>query len=472
MPRTAQTRRDFIVAAGVGAASFMLPEASFTVAEVPPERPNVILCMADDLGWGDPAYNGNKNIKTPHLDVLSREGLRLDRFYAGAPVCSPTRGSCLTGRHPYRYGIFNANKGHLPREEVTLAEALKTQGYLTGHFGKWHLGTLTKTIKDSNRGGPRGVKHYAPPWDHGFDVCFSTEAKVPTWNPMKQPDSDEPYGTHYWVGPEQRATENLEGDDSRIIMDRALPFIERAAREHKPFLAVVWFHAPHLPVVAGPRHRALYADQPEAAQHYFGCISALDEQIGRLRAKLVELGLARNTMLCFCSDNGPEGREFDGTNGSAGPLRGRKRSLFEGGVRVPGLLAWPQRIKQPRAINMPCCTSDYFPTILDALGFRMKGQPEPVDGISLLPMIDGKMSARPTPIAFESGKQLALIDNRHKLISQNNGKTFALYDLIDDPGETRDLAEQEPGLVSKYRRMLAIWQESCRSSRAGEDYGA
>ncbi|KPK43591.1 MAG: hypothetical protein AMK72_13125 [Planctomycetes bacterium SM23_25] len=422
--------------------------------------------MTDDQGWGDCGYNGHPVLKTPTLDEMSRSGIRFQRFYAGAPVCSPTRGSCITGRHPYRYGVFFANVGHMPKEEVTLAEVLKTQGYVTGHFGKWHLGTLTKTVKESNRGGPRGAAHYSPPWENGFDVCFSTEAKVPTLDPMKRPGSDQPYGTHYWTGPGRMAADNLDGDDSRIIMDRAVPFIRKAVREGKPFFAVIWFHAPHLPVLAGPKHRKLYAGQPERAQHYLGCITAMDEQMGRLRAELRDLGAAAGTMLWFCSDNGPEGRTRTPTNGSAGGLRGRKRSLFEGGLRVPGLLEWPARIKKPRTVSVPCGTEDYFPTVLAALGIELgKGRKvEPIDGINLMPLIEGRMTQRPRPLGRESRGQVALIDNRYKLIRTGGGrrrkakrqqepkaprpgKGWMLFDLIEDPAEKNDLAAAKPEIV-------------------------
>ncbi len=479
MNTVGNTRRDFLKVAGLGAVSTVLPRR--LPAEVAGrDKPNVILCMTDDQGWGDTGYNGHKVLKTPNLDAMSSEGIRFDRWYAGAPVCSPTRGSCMTGRHPYRYGIFGANVGHMRKQEITLAEALKTQGYTTGHFGKWHLGTLTQTVKESNRGGPRGVEHYGPPWEHGFDVCFSTEAKVPTYDPMVTPrgwrrtkgaKAGKPFGTHYWTGPGQRVTDNLKGDDSRVIMDRVIPFIEDAVAHNKrPFLAVVWFHAPHLPVVAGPTHRAIYQDQPAAAQHYYGCITAMDEQVGRLRAKLRELGVERNTMLWFSSDNGPEGRRYNGNNGSAGPFRGRKRSLFEGGVRVPGLLIWPAKIAAPRVVKMPCCTSDYFPTVLDVLGHRMKGLPEPVDGISLLGVIEGKMTSRPVPIAFESRGQVSLTDNRYKLISQDGGKAYMLFDLLGDSGETKDLAAAKPQIVDRMRSILQRWRRSCKASLAGKDY--
>ncbi len=432
------------------------------------DRPNVILAMTDDHGWGDTGYNGHPHLKTPTLDAMARAGLRFDRFYAGAPVCSPTRGSAITGRHPYRCGITFANVGHLPPEEITLAEALKTQGYTTGHFGKWHLGTLTRTEKDSNRGGPRGAGHYAPPWEHGFDVCFSTEAKVPTWDPMRKPGTDRPYGTAYWTGPETKAAENLAGDDSRVIMDRAIPFIRDAADKKAPFLAVIWFHTPHEPVLTGQKYLKMYDGAgSEKERHYWGCLTAMDEQMGRLRDELRRLGVARNTMLWFCADNGPEHRRGPG---SAGGLRGRKRDLFEGGIRVPGLLEWPARVPRPRATGVPCSTSDYFPTVLAALGFRMKGQPEPLDGVDLVPLIDGRMDERPRPIAFESRGQIALVDNRWKLITRDKGKSWMLFDLAADPAEKEDVAADHPDVVARMKETVEAWRASCRDSLAGEDY--
>jgi len=464
-------RRDFLRSIASGAIALALPQALFSKNnEI--EKPNVILCMADDMGWGDTGFNGNKIIKTGNLDSMAKSGMRFTRFYSGAPVCSPTRGSCLTGRHPYRYGIFFANTGHMRKEEITLADALKTQGYTTGHFGKWHLGTLTTKEKDSNRGGPKSAKHYSPPWNNGFDVCFSTEAKVPTWNPMKKPDTNEPYGTYYWTQDGTKVTDNLQGDDCRVIMDRAVPFIQNATKKRKPFFAVIWFHTPHLPVLTGPKYRKIYSQYSEDEQHYYGCITALDEQIGRLRSQLRKLGIADNTMFWFCSDNGPEGKDgkHSRTRGSAGPFRGRKRSLLEGGVRVPGLLEWPARIKAGRATDIPCSTSDYFPTVMDILGFKIKSRPEPVDGVSLLPLINGKMARRPMPIGFESGSQLSLMDNRYKIYSSNKGKTYMLFDLIKDPGETKDLAAEKPQILKSMKTMLIKWRKSCQDSLAGKDY--
>jgi arylsulfatase A-like enzyme len=465
--------RSLILALGLT----MLPPAGCAVSAPPSDadaaaadlrRPNIILCMADDLGWGDVGYAGNSVIRTPNLDRMASEGVTFTRFYAAAPVCSPTRGSCLTGRHPSRYGIHHANVGSMPAQELTLAERLQAAGYTTGHFGKWHLGTLTTDVADSNRGGSAHPEHYAPPWEHGFDVCFSTEAKVPTWDPMVHPITGAPYGTYYWTGPGERATENLAGDDSRVIMDRVIPFIDDAVAADESFFAVVWFHTPHKPCVAGPTYRAMYADHPEAGQHYFGCITAMDDQIGRLRDALAALGVADETMLFFCSDNGPEEPRDTPTNGSAGPLRGRKRSLFEGGVRVPGLLVYPDLVPDPIRVDVPCSTSDYVPTIEHLLGLSGRG-PQPVDGESMLPIVlEG--AERVNPIGFRFQRKMSLVGNRYKVISVDEGKTFVLFDLAKDPGETHDLAAERPSLLASMRGQLLEWRASCDTSLAGEDY--
>jgi len=469
----AKNRRDFLKAVGLGVADVVFRRTVCMAVPSPDgrqsSRPNIILCMADDQGWGDTGYNGHPILRTPNLDEMARTGIRFDRFYSAAPVCSPTRGSCLTGRHPFRYGIFHANVGHMRPEELTLAEVLKTQGYTTGHFGKWHLGTLTKTLVESNRGGPRGLEHYSPPWENGFDVCLSTEAKVPTWDPMRDPDTGEPYGTHYWKEDSTRETENLEGDDSRVIMDRVIPFLRRAAEGRTPFFTVIWFHTPHRPVKAGPKYLAMYAGRPDRERHYYGCLTAMDEQVGRLRNELRDLGVAENTMLWFCADNGPEGKAGE-LPGSAGPFRGRKRDLFEGGIRVPGLLEWPGEIQGPLVVEAPCCTSDYFPTILEVLGLGSTRKVEPVDGVTLLPFIEGRMEERPTPIAFESDRQLALVDNRYKIYSSDGGETFQLYDLLEDPVESRDLSREKPGVLQSMKETLSSWRFSCKESLDGKDY--
>ncbi|MCD6354172.1 MAG: sulfatase-like hydrolase/transferase [Prolixibacteraceae bacterium] len=443
-----------------------------------PRLPNIILLMADDMGWGDVGFNGNKLIKTPALDKMAHNGLIFTRFYSAAPVCSPTRGSCLTGRNPFRYGVFHANVGKMRAGEVTLAEFLKEKGYATGHFGKWHLGTLTNDIIDANRGG-RTPEEYSPPWDNGFDVCFSTESKVPTWNPMITPGKEtgdigkripgEPFGTYYWTGPEKRATENLEGDDSRIIMDRVIPFVEKSTSDNKPFFAVIWFHTPHLPVLTGERYRNLYLEENTDIQNFYGAISAMDDQIGRLMGTLKMLHQNKNTLLFFTSDNGPEGKTREGrTQGSTAGFRGRKRSLYEGGVRVPGFVLWPKKIKGGKTTNVPLVTSDYFPTILDVLGKKNQFPVTPIDGISMVPVWNGKLKKRPVPIGFQFQKNKTLTDNRFKLVSING--RLELYDILEDPFEVNDISAEQPEMVRNMKTILDSFVVSCEHSCAGSDY--
>lgn len=444
------------------------------------ERPNVVLIMCDDLGWGDVGFNGGTVIETPRLDGLASEGMKFNRFYAAAPVCSPTRGASLTGRHPLRYGIPYANTGHMKPEEWTLAELLKREGYRTGHFGKWHLGALTKTVVEANRGGPRGVAHFSPPQDNGFDVCFSTESKVPTHDPMWKPvgaragghwDALEPsedreaYKTYYWNEKGERVTENLDGANSRVIMDRAVPFIEGSVQEDRPFLSVIWFHTPHLPVVAGSDIVSRYAAYDVHARNYYGCVTAMDQQVGRLVTTLKELGVFEETLLFFCSDNGPEGDT--NSPGSAGPFRGRKRSLYEGGVRVPGFAVWPGRVPAGGETDYPAVTSDYLPTILEALEIEYPDD-RPIDGLSLWPALNGDITERPKPIAFKSRNVATLSDNRFKLVMR--GDRQELYDLANDPGETTDLAESKTDLVTTMRDRFDVWHESVNASAKGADY--
>ena len=437
------------------------------------ERPNIILCMSDDQGWGDVAYNGHPVLRTPHLDQMSREGIRFDRFYSTSPVCSPTRAACLTGRHPYRQGVLFANVGKLKAEEITLPEVLGEQGYATGHFGKWHLGSLTTKTKDGHRGRLGNTATYSPPWENGYDECFVAESGVHTYHIA---DNYEKLGTHYWTGLDQMVpAEEISGDDSKLMMDRALPFIERASKADIPFLAVIWFHTPHQPVLSAPP----YTDGYNEHKDYYGCMTAMDEQMGRLRAKLKELGVEDNTMLWFCSDNGPT--KVKNSWGSTGGLRGGKRSLYEGGVRVPGLLIWPQIIEQPRVVSMPCSTSDYFPTILDMLGLQLPDRP--YDGISLMPLIKGTMTERPKPLAFESSftmreanlgdpsiNQTALIDQHYKIYSKGSGSTYELYDMIADPSEKKNIAKQYPEVVQRMRATIETWRQSCKESAQGKDY--
>ncbi len=451
--------------------------AMLTACQPRSERPNIILMMADDLGWGDTGFNGNMEIVTPNMDKLADMGMTFSRFYSASAVCSPTRASCLTGRNPVRIGVPNANTGHLQKSETSLAEILKEAGYNTGHFGKWHLGTFTTTMSDANRGKPGNSSHVSIPTDHGFDEFFSTESKVPTWDPMIKPrtfntDAGESlrygwtapvgeadsvfYNTRYWTDLDKPDFNNVKGNDSRVIMDRAIEFIERSDAEAKPFFSVIWFHAPHLPVVVPEEYKSRFEVNDNQVQLYYGSISGLDEEIGRLWKALEENNIEDNTLIFFCSDNGPEVR----TPGSAGPFRGRKRDLYEGGIRVPAFVVWPKKIGQGLKTDYPAFTSDYLPTIIDILDLPEINNGKAIDGISLGPVLFEGIEERDIPMGFLYQKSISWVTHQYKLISVDEGKTYELYDLLSDPSEKNNIIESSPELRDELKAGLDKWLES------------
>ncbi|MCF7674509.1 MAG: sulfatase-like hydrolase/transferase [Akkermansiaceae bacterium] len=414
-------------------------------------KPNIILCMTDDQGWGDVSYNGLKAIQTPNLDAMAAASLRFDRFYAAHPSCSPTRASVMTGRHPNRSGVFWPGMP-LRKQEITIAQAVKTVGYTTGHFGKWHLS-----------GGKPGMGRALPasdplhPGHFGFDEWFT----VSNWF-----DTD-------WTFSHNGDPVKVPGDGSDAIMAEALKFIEKNATRDAPFLAVIWFGSPHIPLKPTAEDLKAAGGSP-----YYGEIHGVDRSMGALRAGLRKLGIADNTMLWFNSDNGAwmDPKLAPGTNGSNGVLRGCKGQVWEGGIRVPGLIEWPSRIKQPSATSVPVVTSDIYPTIVELLNIKLPNQNLPLDGISLLPLIDGQMKERPTPIGFwthgntslENGPA-AWNDNRYKLLKLP-GRKYELYDIPADIAEKSDIADQHPEIVARMKAELKNWQQSVLGSNRGEDY--
>jgi len=473
------TRRDFMGFVGAGALLGAMADGAGEG-----RLPNIVLCMADDQGWGDMGYYGHPVLKTPNFDAMAAEALRFDRFYAAAPVCSPTRGSVLTGRHPNRFGCFKW--GHTLRpQEITIAEALKTAGYVTGHFGKWHLGSVRK-------GSP------VNPGASGFDEWFS----APNFF-----DNDP-------IMSREGVAVQTHGESSMVTVDAALEFIRKHAKGPRPFLAVVWFGSPHAPHRAAEEFRRLYRDQPKPKQHFYGEITGMDAAFGKLRRELRRLGIHRNTILWYCSDNG--GIDPKTTGG-----RAKKGSIYEGGLRVPAILEWPARITKPRVTNVPCNTTDIYPTLLDIVGVKMPGQP-PLDGISLVPLLEGRMRRRPKPMGFwdcpirgirtpsrqwmaellaaqKAGKDLpedwrlrkdageikkkypedrfpghsAWLDwpwKLHRIEGKSRGVKLELYNLAADPDEKRNLATRAPDRLRAMRRQLEAWLLSVVRSLNGADY--
>ena len=420
-------------------------------AAEPAPRPNIILCMTDDQGWGDVSYNGLKHIQTPNLDAMAAASLRFDRFYAAHPSCSPTRASVMTGRNPNRDGTFWPGMP-LRKQEMTIAQAVKRVGYATGHFGKWHLS-----------GGQPGMGRALPandplhPGHFGFDEWFS----VSNW-----------FDTN-WTFSRNGTPVKVAGDGSDAIVAEALTFIEKKAATNTPFFTVIWFGSPHVPLAPTAEDLAAAGGSP-----YYGEMLGVDRSMGTLRKALRKLGIADNTLLWFNSDNGAWINEKapPDTNGSNGVLRSGKGELWEGGIRVPGIIEWPARIKTPAITQVPACTSDIYPTIVDILHIDIPNQIQPLDGISLMPLLDGKMKSRPSPIGFWHHGASSLADgpaawndNQYKLHKRGPGK-YELYDLTNDISEKNDLAASHPEVVARMKAELENWQNSVQRSIRGEDY--
>lgn len=422
--------------------------------------------MADDQGWGDTSYNGHPELKTPNLDDLAKSGLRFNHFYTAHFNCSPTRGSVMTGRHPDRYGTFGPGSP-IRAQELTVAKVLQSAGYATGHFGKWHLNGKNGDKNTTALPG-RAILASDPlsPGKMGFDEWVSADNFF---------DLDPVLGRN-------GVPEKFHGDSSDVTTDEALKFIHRQGKAGKPFLAVVWFGSPHGPHQALPGDKAAYAGLPEKDQDYYGELTAVDRSVGRLRAALRELKVSDNTLLWYNSDNGG-----DAGPKSTGFLRGSKGTMWDGGLRVPGLVEWPARIPKAFTIDVPCSTLDIYPTVLEATGAVAKNQIQPLDGVSLIPFFEQKTAARSKAIPFWAhGKKgsghaaliawpykLHLDPNERKKKARTEGNTLPsalLFDLSKDPKETTDLAAQQPERVAKMKAELEAWKASVEKSLAGADY--
>jgi arylsulfatase A-like enzyme len=425
----------------VGLALLAAPTAAHAAAA---PRPNVVLVMTDDQGWGQTGYYKHPVLKTPNLDAMAANGLRFDRFYAGAPVCSPTRASVLTGRGNNRSGV--PSHGHaLRRQEKTLPAALKAAGYATGHFGKWHLNAIR------GPGVPVLGDDSHHPGAFGFEAWL-TVTNFFDMNPLMS---------------RRGKFVEFEGDTSSIIVREAMTFIRASVESKKPFFAVIWDGSPHSPWVASDADRKPFASLDTKSQHHYGELVAFDRSVGVLRQGLRDLGVADDTLLWYCSDNGGlPGIKPD----TVGGLRGYKGSVYEGGLRVPGVIEWPAAIK-PRVTGHPASTMDIFPTVADVLGLPDSVLLEPVDGASLKPLFARDLPRREKPIPFRFGKKGALVDNDYKLVTQNiGGDAFALYNLADDPKESRDIGGDHPDVLKRMKAAFLAWSATVDASIAGKDY--
>ncbi len=410
------------------------------------EKPNIVLVMADDQGWGQTGYYNHPILKTPHLDAMAESGLRLDRFYAGAPVCSPTRGSVLTGRANDRIGVLSHGYA-LRRQETTIAQRLQKAGYATGHFGKWHLNGIR---------GP-GVPILHTDTHHPGNFGFQNWLSVTNFF-----DRDP-------ILSRRGKFEEFEGDSSEIVIDEALQFMRRQHKSRQPFFVVVWYGTPHSPFKASEQDSKTFAELDDQSKHHYGELVAMDRSIGTLRKGLRDLNVADNTLVWYCSDNGGLPKIKPST---VGGLRGNKGTIYEGGLRVPAVIEWPAKI-QPRVSRFPASVLDIFPTLLQLVGEDASTDDRPLDGISLTQLFHDDLVVRPKPIPFRHTGKAALIDNRFKLLTtkMTNGK-YALYDLETDPAETKDISDREPVIAKRMMNQLTQWSESVDRSAAGKDYAS
>ena len=420
------------------------------------DPPHVVLLMADDMGWAQTGYYGHPLLSTPHLDEMAGAGLRMDRFYAGAPSCTPTRATVMTGRTNDRTGAFRVGDS-INRQERTLADAFSQAGYATAHFGKWHLNQVHPS---GDNPLPGDDPHN--PGEFGFDYWLSHTNQF-NLDPVLS---------------ENGTPKQFQGDSSEVLVAEALRYIAEQAEHGRRVLAVIWYASPHRPFGAFPEDELPFAELDDASRAHHAEIVAMDRSIGALREGLRELGIADNTLLWFTSDNGglPDidyGPEHPGVRpDTTGRLRGFKKDFHEGGLRVPTIIEWPRGIA-PRISTFPASTMDIFPTLIEVA----KLDPESInavhDGISIADAFASEPARRNDPIGFRASGGLAWLDNDVKLVrnyTADSPEAFELYDLIDDPEEQHDLIEERPEIAARMRSELDAWNRSVDNSITGADY--
>jgi arylsulfatase A-like enzyme len=408
-------------------------------------RPNFIVFLTDDQGYGDLSCMGATDFRTPHLDRLAAGGVRFTNWYSNSPVCSPSRASLLTGRCPGNAGVRAILAGHrtatgLPQEVPTIAAALRKLGYETYMSGKWHL----------------GVAPGSRPEDHGFDHWFGFLAGCIDYYSHN--------GEETWHNGEYFTD---------LATRRAIAYLRAAAKADKPFFLYVPFNAPHYPMHAPREHMDRFAHLPWDRQVMAAMLSAVDDGVGAIVAEVERLGLADSTCTIFTSDNGPsrESRNWlDGTldpyyGGTTGKLKGHKFSLYDGGIREPGILHWPGRVAGDRVLDTPVASMDVFPTILAAAG----GDPADyeLDGCDILPHVadPGAPGLPERDLLWEMNDQTAIRRGRWKLVL--NGRLVEgtppeddvhLADIVADPAEAANLAADHPNVVADLRAAAETWR--------------
>lgn len=434
------------------------------------QRPNIIFILADDLGWGDLGCYGHPHMQTPNLDKLAKQGTLFTQFYVSGSVCSPSRCAFMTSQYPARQRIHghyataqqNAARGMsdwLDPKVPSVTSLLKQAGYVTAHFGKWHLG-----------GGPGAPN----PGAYGIDDHRTVNSPGPGWD-------------------ERDLT--FRAKSTALFVDETLRFIK--ANQDKPFYVNLWTLVPHATLNPTEEQMKPYErlapggknfPHKSAAQIFYSSVTDLDTQVGRLLGELKKMGLAESTLILFSSDNGPEDIHVQNAGhsgiGSAGPFRGRKRSLYEGGVRVPGIVRWPGKVPPGRIDETSVlCGVDWLPTVCKIAGVPLPANLK-LDGEDLSDVLLGKSRPRSKPLMWEwrfhiagepfhRSPMLAIRDGDWKLLLNPDRRRVELYDIPRDPTQLSNVAEKHPDLVERLATQLLRWQnelpEGPSDASAGRD---
>ncbi|SVB58719.1 uncharacterized protein METZ01_LOCUS211573, partial [marine metagenome] len=434
--------------------------SAFWAVQISAKQPNFLVVLADDLGYGDLGCYGRKDAHTPNLDRFAKEGLRFTHCYAANANCSPSRTGLMTGRTPTRVGVSNwipmLSPMHVSDKEITIATLLKQNGYDTAHIGKWHLN------------GRFNLPGQPQPNDHGFSHWFSTQNNA-------LPNHKNPYNfvrNGIPTGP-------IKGFSAQIVTDEAIRWLNSQRDKKKPFFLFVCYHEPHEPIATDPKFAKLHPSGDPSHSAYWGNITQLDDGFGRLMAEVDRLKLNENLFTFFTSDNGPARTGFH-PHGETGSLREKKGWLYEGGIRVPGILRWPRKTRPGSSSDIPISGVDLLPTLCEIAGIE-KPADRAIDGTSFLPLLSGKPIRRKTPLywhfyaasgkpkvamrigdwkilahldAPEISKRVDLTAQDQKTLKTAKLGKLELYNLRADPGETLDLATSETERLKKMGQRL------------------
>lgn len=419
-----------------------LPVALFAA-----DKPNIILIYSDDHGWADLGAQGSdKDIRTPNLDAMARDGVRFTRGYVSAPQCVPSRAGVLTGRYQQRFGVEDNNKGPLPLEQLTLAERLKGAGYVTGQVGKWHLDLM---------GGKKGEKALRVSKEHmphaqGFDEYFRGELR-------------QFYASHDLQGRPFADAPHLVADNRfrvTVQTEAALSFLDRrAAKPDQPFFLYLAYYAPHVPLESPePWFSKTPAELPKERRQALAMMAAMDEGLGQLRAKLKAMGQDKNTLIFFIGDNGaPLGKAWDGSLNT--PLIGQKGMLTEGGIRTPFVAAWPGHLPAGTVYDKPVISLDVAATSVALAGLP---KDPALDGVDLIPFVKGEKETAPHERLFwRWGSQAAVQEYPWKLVRLGEREQL-LFDISRPDGENvnKNLIAAQPAVVARLTKALKDWSET------------